>query len=116
MGNFEEILKLMDRADNLMRHVDESFQKMTRGGIINVSTGQIGLVNNLRKANALFKKLDKLSKAGADTYTEEEKQIIEGKAKELTARYTMYYKMFDQANKIAEGFEKREEKKDREVK
>jgi hypothetical protein len=96
----------MDRADKLMTKVDDSFQRMSRGGVINTTTGMQGLLGNLRSANSIFKKLDKLTKAGADTYTEEEKKAIEAKAKELTSRYNTYYSLIDQANKIAEGMVK----------
>ncbi|MEM0148431.1 MAG: hypothetical protein QXN16_00585 [Candidatus Micrarchaeaceae archaeon] len=104
MSNFKEIMKLIDMTEKLMDKVDESFVKMSRGGVINTSLGATALVGNLRKANSIFKKLDKLSKEGADTYTEEEKQIIEEKAKELTQKYTAYAELITKANDIAKDF------------
>jgi hypothetical protein len=103
-NNFKELVKLMDQADHLMDRVDESFQKMSRGGIIDTSRGMTGLMGNLKKANSLFKKLDKLSKTGGDSYTDEEKAIVEAKARELTNRYKMYLDLIDQSNKIAKQF------------
>ncbi|MEM3215913.1 MAG: hypothetical protein QXS17_03290 [Candidatus Micrarchaeaceae archaeon] len=106
MSNFDEIMELVGRAEKIMDKVDESFVKMSRGGVMSISVGTTALVGNLRKANKIFKKLDKLTKAGGDTYTDEEKQIIEEKARELTQKYTIYYELIDKANEIAKGFVK----------
>lgn len=106
MSNFPEIMKVTDEADKLMAKVDESFQRMTRGGTINLSLGMTGLVGNLRHANKLFKKLDRLSKEGLDSYTDEEKKAIEEKAKALTEKYNRYFKLVEQANEIAKNMGK----------
>ncbi|MEM3829786.1 MAG: hypothetical protein QXP36_11310 [Conexivisphaerales archaeon] len=104
MSNFNEVMKLIGEAEKVMNKVDESFVKMSRGGVIDISMGTTALVGNLRKANSIFKKLDKLTKAGGDTYTDEEKRIIEEKARELTQKYTLYYELLNKANEIAKEF------------
>ena len=102
-NNFDQIVKLMDEADRLMVKVDNSFEKMMRGGTINMSVGLTGLVGNLKHANGLFKKLDRLSKEGVDAYTDEQKKTIEEKAKALTEKYGRYAKLIDEANQVAKN-------------
>lgn len=103
MSNYDKIVILMNEADKLMEKVDASFETMTRGGIINTSRGMTGLTGNLRHANKIFKKLDKLTRAGGDTYGAEEKKAIEDRAQKLTEKYNGYYKLIEQANEIAKG-------------
>lgn len=106
MSNFDQVMELVGEADAMLEKVDESFQRMARGGSMNMAWGMNSLVGNLKKANKLFKKLDKLTKEGGDTYTDEEKQKIEAKAKELTAKYNNYYQLIDKAADIAKDFVK----------
>ncbi len=102
--NFDRIMDLIGQAEKLMEKVDSSFQTMSRGGVIDTSRGTVGLMHNLRKANAIYKKLDKLTKEGGDSYTEEEKKIIEEKARELTAKYNLYLKLVEDANNVYKNF------------
>lgn len=60
MSKFDEIMKLIDEADLMMQKVDRSFEKMTRGGTINLTLGWGGLVRPLTHANKLFNKIDEL--------------------------------------------------------
>lgn len=103
-NNFEEIQKLMDRADGLMQKADDSFRQMSRGGVINTSVGTPNLIRHLKKANSIFKKLDRLSKEGGDSYTDEQVKIIEERAKALTKRYDIYLQLINQANEISKTF------------
>ncbi len=105
-NNFDKVMKYIDEAEKIFDKVDESFQRMSRGNIINTSFGTTSLVTNLRKANKIFKKVEKLNKEAGDSYTEEQAQIILAKAQELTSRYEMYYKLIDQANEIAKSYMK----------
>ena len=104
MNNFDEVMELIARAEKLIAKVDESFQRMSRGGIVNTSWGSTLVIGNLKKANSIFKKLDKLTREAGDSYTPEQAQMIEAKAKELTARYDLYLQLVNQANEIAKGF------------
>jgi hypothetical protein len=60
VNHYDEIIKLLDEANVVMAKVDESFQRMQRGGVINTSVGIRGLVGNLQRANKLGKKVDAL--------------------------------------------------------
>ncbi len=104
MNNFDEVMDLIARAEKLIAKVDESFQRMSRGGVVNTSWGSTLVIGNLKKANSIFKKLDKLTREAGDSYTPEQAQMIEAKAKELTARYDLYLQLVNQANEIAKGF------------
>ncbi|MEM0143090.1 MAG: hypothetical protein QXL94_03955 [Candidatus Parvarchaeum sp.] len=106
MSNFDEIMDQIEKTEEIMDKVNESFARMSRGGVINTSLGTNALVGNLRRANAIFKKIDKLTKIGGDSYTDEEKRIIEEKAKELTQKYTLYLELINKANDIAKDFMK----------
>lgn len=105
-NNFDKVMDLIERAEKVMNACDESFQGMMRGGIINTSLGTPALLRNLKKANSIYKKLDKLTREGGDSYTPEQAQTIELKAKELTKRYDVYLKLVNQANEIAKGYVK----------
>lgn len=60
MTKFDEIMKLIDEADLMMQKADRSFEKMARGGTINVLQGWAGLASPLAHAKKLFDRIDEL--------------------------------------------------------